>query len=160
MPYGLSVTAWCVLFSIILPFCFSEQDLLDILLVRHSVDYYHCDCRPNLQTTTAVQLQIARWVTAVNIQSHPFVSFRNAPKKWKYQRDVYSSIVIIVQLSILCVLQFHILALSIFFILVKLKARMMFEYFLGARYIFHPSLISLFFRRGFFCSAASPCWLR
>ena len=26
--------------------CFSEQDLLDILLVRHSVDHYHCDCRP------------------------------------------------------------------------------------------------------------------
>lgn len=60
--------------------CFSEQDLLDILLVRHCVDYYHCDCCPNLQTTPAVQLQIARWATAVDI-SHHFVSLRKAPKK-------------------------------------------------------------------------------
>ena len=50
--------------------CFSEQDLLDILLVRHSVDYYHCDCRPYIQTTATFQLQIAKWVT-FPILSHP-----------------------------------------------------------------------------------------
>ena len=86
MPYGLSVTAWCVLLSIILPFCFSEQDLLDILLVRHSVDYYHCDCRPNLQTTTAFQLQIAKWVIAVNIQF--FLSFSIFQKRTQKNENI------------------------------------------------------------------------
>ena len=86
MPYGLSVTACCVLLSIILPFCFSEQDLLDILLVRHSVDYYHCDCRPNLQTTTAFQLQIAKWVIAVNIQF--FLSFSIFQKRTQKNENI------------------------------------------------------------------------
>ena len=51
-----------VLFYVLLtcPFCFSEQDLLDILLVRNSVDHYHCDCCPNIQTTATLQLQIAK----------------------------------------------------------------------------------------------------
>ena len=107
MPYALSVTACCVLLSIILPFCFSEQDLLDILLVRHSVDYYHCDCRPNLQTTTAFQLQIAKWVIAVNIQYFLVLLYISEahPKKWKHHKTSMG-------FSSSC-LQIHVLASSL-----------------------------------------------